>query len=231
MDHLEDTRKGDPNRLFLPKSIWRDQGADRLGPFSLGWPRGWETMKRRQFGTALVLALALLAVAGMPTQAGGLDAPGGPVVLAVAGKITAANRGAFDPLQDVILGYHEKTFDRAAAFDRAMLEGLGLHEIELAYEKWPTAYRFTGPRLVDVLAAAGAQGRPITALALDDYAKEISAHAIAAHDWIVALARDGQPLGLGQYGPLWILYGGPGGTATAEDEANWPWAVFFIEVN
>jgi hypothetical protein len=111
-----------------------------------------------------------------------------------------------------------------------MLEGLGIHEVELSYKDWPTAYRFAGPRLADVLAAAGAAGRAITATALDGFAAEISAEDLAAHDWIVALEADGRPLGIGQAGPLWIVYAVPGGIASEADEQRWPWAVFFIEV-
>ena len=188
-------------------------------------------MRRRAFATVLVLALAVLAAAGVPSRAGELTVPGGPVVLTIAGKIATANRGAFDAVQDAFLGYHEKTFDRAAAFDRAMLKGLGTQEIEVAYEKWPKTYRLAGPRLTDVLAAVGAQGRPVTVTALDGYAVEISAEELAAHDWIVALERNSQALGIGQQGPLWIIYSVPGGTASRDDEARWPWAAFFIEVH
>ena len=57
---------------------------------------------------------------------------------------------------------------------------------------------------------------------------EISAADLAAHDWIVALKADGADLGMGGRGPAWIVYDVAGGTASADDEARWPWAVFYI---
>jgi hypothetical protein len=187
-------------------------------------------MTRHAVPLALVLTLGLLTLSPGGSWAGDLPAPTGLVVLTVAGEIGAANRGPSDPVVDAFFTYHEKSFETAAEFDRAMLEGLGRHEIELSYETWPKAYRFAGPRLVDVLSAAGAEGRAITVTALDGYAEEISADDLAAHDWIVALDVDGRPLGIGQQGPLWIVYAVPG-NATSEDDARWPWAVFYIEVH
>jgi hypothetical protein len=188
-------------------------------------------MTRRCLTKALVLALSLLPFAGGTSPAGNLPAPEGPVLLTIAGQIGIANRGPFDPLEDVFFAYHEKSFAAAAEFDRAMLQSLGSHEIELSYEKWPKAYRFAGPRLVDVLAAAGAEGRAITVTALDGYAEEITADELAGYDWIVALERDGRPLAIGGPGPLWIVYAVPGIAASEDDEARWPWAVFYIEVH
>lgn len=188
-------------------------------------------MAGRAVAAALILTLGLVQLPGGKGFAGELPAPSGPVLLTVAGKIDTANRGPFNPLDDVFLAYHEKSFEAAVEFDRAMLQSLGSHEIELSYEKWPKAHRFAGPRLVDVLAAAGAAGRAITVSALDGYAKEISADELADHDWIVALERDGRPLAIGGPGPLWIVYAVPGKAASEDDEARWPWAVFYIEVH
>lgn len=185
-------------------------------------------MRRRAL--ALVLILGLSALPGGARAGGGLPAPSGPVVLTIAGEIGTANRGASVPAVDAFFTYHEISFQTAAEFDRAMLEALGIHEIELSYKDWPEAYRFAGPRLADVLAAAGAEGRPVTVTALDGYAEEISTEELAAHDWIVALDVNGRPLGVGQTGPLWIVYAVPGQEASEKDELRWPWSVFFIEV-
>jgi len=181
----------------------------------------------------VVLSL-MLAIAGRGL-ASELPKPAGPVLLTIAGEVGATNRGPSLPAVDAFLAYHEIGFPAAAEFDRAMLEGLGTHEVELSYKDWPKAYRFAGPRLADVLAAAGAAegaaGGAITATALDGFAVEISAEDLAAHDWIVALEVDGRPLGIGQAGPLWLVYAVPGGAASEADEQRWPWAVFFIEVH
>ena len=106
-----------------------------------------------------------------------------------------------------------------------------MHEVTVAYDKWPRIYRFEGPWLKDVLAAAGASGHDIAVLALDGYAEEISAADLNAYDWILAVKRDGRYLDIGQHGPTWIVYGRRDGKAFGdEDEQRWPWAAFLIEV-
>jgi hypothetical protein len=188
-------------------------------------------MAHRAWTIVLFVLFGLSVPLGTQSLAGGLAPPSGPVVLTIAGQIGVANRGPVDALRDSVLAYHEKSFEAAAEFDRAMLEGLGTHEIELTYEEWPDAYRFSGPRLVDVLSAAGARGRAITVTALDGYAEEISADELESRDWIVALERNGHPLGIGGRGPLWIVYDVAGKSASHDDESRWPWAAFFIEVH
>lgn len=188
-------------------------------------------MAQRALAVSLFLLLGLSAPFGAHSRAEELSAPSGPVVLTIAGQIGVANRGPSDPELDQFFAYHEISFAAAAEFDRAMLESLGTHEIELSYEKWSEVYKVSGPRLVDVLSAVGAQGRAITATALDGYAEEVSADELAARDWIVVLERNGRPLGIGGLGPLWIVYHVPGNTLSHDDEARWPWAVFFIEVH
>ncbi len=188
-------------------------------------------MTRRALAVALFVSLGLSALFSGQSPAGELPSPGGPVVLTIAGQIAAANRGPSDAELDPILIYHEISFAAAAEFDRAMLESLGTHEIELSYEKWSEVYRVSGPRLVDVLSAVGAQGRAITATAVDGYAVEISAEELTARDWIVVLERNGRPLDIGGLGPLWIVYAVPGNTASHDDVPRWPWAVFFIDVH
>lgn len=188
-------------------------------------------MAHRVWAAVFAVLLAVGAPHGAQSLADGLAAPDGPVVLTLAGQIGQANRGPIDPERDLFLAYHEIDFEAAAAFDRAMLEGLGRHEIVLSYDAWAEDYRVAGPRLADLLAAVGAAGRPITATALDGFAVEISAEDLAARDWIVVLERNGRPLSIGGLGPLWIVYDVPGQSLGDDDEARWPWAVFFIEVH
>ena len=185
----------------------------------------------RVWAAVLSLLLSLSVPLGARSLADQLAQPSGPVVLTVAGGIAATNRGPTDPELDPILLYHEISFEAAAAFDRAMLESLGTREIVLSYEKWAEDYRLSGPRLADLLAAVGAPGRAVTLTAIDGYAVEFSAEDLAAHDWIVALERNGRPLSIGGLGPLWVVYDAPGRTLGDDDVARWPWAVFFIEVH
>lgn len=184
---------------------------------SIGWAR-W------------LLVAALIA---WPTlgHANELGRPAGPAVLTIVGAIGETNRPPFDDFEDAFFKHHERRFDKAAAFDLAMLEALGVHELAIAYHKWPRPARFEGPWLKDVLAAAGAAGKSVSVLALDGYASEISAADLAAQDWIVAVKRDGRYLDIGQRGPLWIVYARRDGKPVVEaDEQRWPWAAFLIEV-
>jgi len=177
-----------------------------------------------------LVAAALLAWP-MSGSAAELGQPAGQVVLTVAGAVGATNRGPYDDFEDGFFKHHERKFDKAAAFDLAMLEGLGMHEVSVAYSGWPRTMRFEGPWLKDVLAAAGASGKDISVLALDGFASEISAADLDAYDWIVAVKRDGRYLDIGQRGPTWIVYARRDGKAfSAEDEQRWPWAAFLIEV-
>src|SRR5215475_10627261 len=107
-----------------------------------------------------LLAVALLAWPVMG-RAAELAQPTGEVVLTVAGAVGATNRGPYDDFEDAFFKHHDRKFDKAAAFDLAMLEGLGMHEVTVSYDKWPKPFRFEGPWLKDVLAAAGASGRDI----------------------------------------------------------------------
>lgn len=152
-------------------------------------------------------------------------------MLTVAGAIAKTNRPAFDAFEDSFLAYHEKQFKRAAAFDLAMLEALGSEQAVLEIPTWPRPVTVEGPRLADLLEAVGATGREITLVALDGYAVEITRDALAEADWLVAIKSNGQPLALGQRGPAWLVYRHKDGRrATSDDEARWPWSVFYIEV-
>jgi len=178
-----------------------------------------------------VAALACALLLALPAAAAELAPPQGAVVVTVAGNIANTNRGPFDPAVDLFLKYHELSFDKAAAFDRAMLERLGLHKVTVAIPAWPAPVTLEGPRLKDLVAAVGGSGRTVTLVALDGYASEIAWDDLQALDWIVGVKADGRPLGLGQRGPLWVVYGAPEGRAlTADDELRWPWATFYIEI-
>jgi hypothetical protein len=175
------------------------------------------------------LAVALLLAA--PAAAGELEKPDFPVVVTLAGKIANTNRPAFDPAADLFLKYHERSFGKAAAFDIPMLEALGLHQVEVKIADWPAPVTVEGPYLKDLLAAVGAAGDTVSLVALDGYASELNWSDVEALDWIVGIRADGKPLGLGQRGPLWVVYSYPDGRAlTAEDELRWPWATFYIEI-
>lgn len=185
---------------------------------------------RRPVAFALAV-IALLGFAMSAPRAAQLATPQDAVVVTVAGAIENTNRGPFDPATDFFLKYHEVNFDKAAAFDRAMLQQLGMHEVELALDDWPAPVRLEGPRLKDLVAAVGGSGKTISLMALDGYASEISWEDLETLDWIVGVRQDGKELGLGQRGPLWVVYTHPDGRKlTTDDELRWPWATFYIEI-
>ena len=161
-----------------------------------------------------VLALILLAAA--PARSADLKAPTGTVILTVGGAVANTNRPPFDPARDGFLKYHDRKFARAAAFDLAMLEALGTQSASISYGKWPAPLTFSGPRLADVLRAAGWSGTQITTLALDGYGTKIGRAALVAHDWILATRTGGTPLGIGARGPLWLVFAPPGGRPATE---------------
>ncbi|MBT5570265.1 MAG: hypothetical protein HOJ90_03505 [Alphaproteobacteria bacterium] len=181
-----------------------------------------------KFVISLLAALTITVVAGVPVSAD-LSKPAGSVVLTIGGAVSEGNRGPSDKFDDAFLASHEYTFENAAAFDVAMLEKLGMVTTKIKAAPWPRAVMLEGPRLRDVLAVTGWTGSKITTVALDGFAVEISASDIATHDWILALKADGEYLSVGGRGPAWLLYDVDGGKASAEDESQWPWAVFYIQ--
>ena len=93
-----------------------------------------------------------------------------------------------------------------AHFDMAMLADLPQHTITTRTPWYPQARRFTGPRLRDVLAAAGAQSSTLRLIALNDYSVDMPFDDAQQHDVILARLLDGQPVAVRDKGPLFIIY-------------------------
>ncbi|MEL6317733.1 MAG: hypothetical protein AAFR16_08880 [Pseudomonadota bacterium] len=187
--------------------------------FSFGW-------------TGALVAAALVAASALASPLASAETtPSGAPVVTVVGQVGRTNRDRFEPFSDAFFNYHEKSFTRAFAFDRVMLQALPQHEITVEAEGWPRAVTLRGPRLRSVLAEVAAkQGAGVSLMALDGYAIELSAAELNGMDWIVALSADGAPLGIGGRGPTWIAHSAGDGPASAELEARWIWSVFLIEV-
>lgn len=117
-----------------------------------------------------------------------LDKPGPDVVLTIGGKVASPNAGA------------------RAAFDMKMLERLPQHSFTTRTPWYTEPVRFTGPLLRDVLAAAGASGTSIVAIALNDYRTEIPFADAVQHDVIVARLMNDKPMPVREKGPLFIIY-------------------------
>lgn len=133
----------------------------------------------------LVLGLAGLLLAGAALA---LDPPAGPVVLTLSGKVGLPNAGDH------------------AAFDMAMLERLPQHSFTTKTPWFRQPRKFTGPLLRDVLAAVGAQGQTLKAIALNDYVVDIPFEDALQVDVIVARLLDDKPMPVREKGPLFIVY-------------------------
>lgn len=181
---------------------------------------------------AAFLLTSLLAAAAPALAAGKLASPQGPVILTVHGKIAAANRGALDPFDDAFLKSAGASFDKAAEFDRAMLQKLGMHSVTVKYSTWPKAHRIEGPLLADVLKAAGASGDLATVYAPDGYGAKIPLADLKAYPVVLGLKADGRWLGIGGRGPAWVVYP-PADKYPAlkdADDSKWVWSAVHIEV-
>ncbi len=138
--------------------------------------------------------LALQALAGLlagwpvlaPAQT--LAPPRGKVLLSVSGAIRITNAPG------------------RADFDLAMLDALPQHGFTTATPWFKTPRRFSGPLLRDVLAAAGAQGKALKAVALNNYKAEIPADDAQAFKMLMATRLDDKPMSLREKGPLFIIY-------------------------
>lgn len=181
-------------------------------------------------GVIAALAHGVLALAAGPLVAGEMPAPKGAVILTIAGDVANFNRGPTRGKRDGFFAHHQIAFERAFAFDRAMLQALPQKQItaQPPYFDKPTVFR--GPLLSAVLETVGAEGSLLKTRALDGYAMDLEAGEIAGRDWIVALSADGRPLGIGEQGPVWLLHTPAAVQVSAEEDARWPWQVFFIQV-
>jgi hypothetical protein len=139
-------------------------------------------MRRRDLLGATAAAFAAAAGATSP------PAPTGAVVLTVGGSITRANDGT------------------RALFDMAMLEAMPQREITAPTPWYDTPRRFSGPLLRDVLAAAGATGEKLRAIALNNYRVEIPAEDTRRYDVVLACRLDGKPMSVREKGPLFVMY-------------------------
>jgi len=127
--------------------------------------------------------IAIIAVAwGITTQSAPAD---DKVILTIDGKI-----GSATPL----------------SLDFEMLSGIGHHTIKTTTKWTDGTTTFEGPLLRDVLKYAGANGKSIRAVAINDYAVTIPVTDALDHDVILAHTADGKRMRIRDKGPLWIIY-------------------------
>jgi hypothetical protein len=146
------------------------------------------TFHLKQMSVRSLVAGLLVGLLLATASAWALEPPKQRPVLTVSGNIQHTNR------------------EGRALFDMAMLERLPQTTFTTMtpWEKEPIT--FTGPLLRDVLAAVGAQGQELRAVALNDYRVAIPASDAAQYGVIVATRIAGQPISVRARGPLFIVY-------------------------
>lgn len=179
-------------------------------------------------------ALVLLFIALASCPAFGADdapPPKGMVVLTVGGLVGKANRGPLDPKRDSLLAELKIHFKRGYAFDRDMLLALPQGTVKAKPSEFDHEATFTGPLLREVLGFLEAAKVKTTFVAADGYTGYLMPEDIDGSDYILALEADGQPLGLGQQGPLWLLDTRDNGVAPNEDHrGHHVWALVYMHI-
>ncbi|HEX2547099.1 MAG TPA: molybdopterin-dependent oxidoreductase [Ramlibacter sp.] len=161
----------------------------------------------------------------------------GPALLTVTGQGVKPNRGPFDPVRDQMMAKQKLSFTAAYAFDFAAVARLPAVTIEPTLEYDSRKHKLSGPRLRDVLRAAGVTGSAgkLAMRAVDGYAPVISVADADRYGFIVATHLDGAPMPLGGLGPLWAVYDAdrfPDMAAKPVDQrfAQCPWGLYHIDV-
>lgn len=143
----------------------------------------------KRIATVFAFAAALSGTGGIfATAAWALDKPADPVVLTISGQVGSPNVG------------------KTAAFSMEMLAKLPQRKVFTKSPWYPAGAEFTGPLLRDVLAAAGAKGNKIVAVALNDYKTDIPFDDATQHDVILARLMNGKPMPVREKGPLFVVY-------------------------
>lgn len=152
-------------------------------------------MTARSTGSFLNLLVATVALSGIwlqplvPAEAQEqLSSPKNPVILEITGKITRTNAS-----------------DRAV-FDRTMLEKLRTTTVQTSTPWTDGIQKFSGVLGRDVLDLAGAEGKVIRAIALNDYIIDIPVADFRDYPVLLALEMNGTKLEVRDKGPIWIVY-------------------------
>ncbi len=174
----------------------------------------------------VAVALAAIAFLFAPKQS---FADGDLVT--IIGEMKNNNRDRLDPFMDAFLKFNDRDFVHAYAMNRKALDALPQTSVSANAEGWPRAVEASGPRVEDILAAAGIDNdATLSFVALDGYAVTLTPEDRSSHDWILATRANGEALNIGGRGPTWLLYDTANSTATAEEEAKWVWSMYLIVV-
>lgn len=126
--------------------------------------------------------------------------------LLIAGAARAADAPDGKPLLTIIGGIQHRNGPDGLSFDLPALQKLPQLSFSTRTPWYATPRKFTGVRLRDLLAAAGAQGQVVRAVALNDYKVDIPIEDAAASDVMVAWLLDDKPMPVRDKGPLVVIY-------------------------
>lgn len=131
-------------------------------------------------------ALALLFLSAAPGSA--VEAPAGPALLTISGAIGVTNR------------------DQTLVLDRAAFEALPMTTVKTETPWTEGMAIFEGVPLKSLLDLAGATGKQVHAIALNDYAVDVPIEDAANPQVIVAYRMNGETMRVRDKGPLWLIY-------------------------
>lgn len=191
------------------KAIWTEAESTLVAPDKTGKTavaiRAWRGARRV---SSLCLALlaagiapsALAAHASVPPAREShplkanecLPAPKGKVVLTISGVVTCGNAGSeTSPL---------------ARFDMPMLEALP-SRVNATHTPWTQGVvRFSGPLLRELIQRVGQDVSTVSVKAINDFSADIPMSDITRYEVLLATRRDGEPMPVRDFGPLFILY-------------------------
>ncbi|TNJ15452.1 molybdopterin-binding oxidoreductase [Aeromonas sobria] len=128
----------------------------------------------------------LLSLVIMPTASA--EALTGPVILKVSGNIKSADE-----------------VDGKVLFDLAKLQALPQHEVVTGNPWVDKPHRYRGPKLADLLASVGANGKTVILTALNSFQISIEWDKVAKYDPILAWQDDGVVMRVRDKGPIWFM--------------------------
>jgi hypothetical protein len=111
-----------------------------------------------------------------------------------------------EPILEIVGSIENTNSSGVAAFDREMLESLGLETITTATPWHNGVVRFEGVSLAKLMDTVGAKGKTVRAIALNDYTTTIPLEDFAKFGTILAMKRDGQYMPIRDKGPLFVIY-------------------------
>ncbi|WP_303846900.1 molybdopterin-binding oxidoreductase [Aeromonas sobria] len=128
----------------------------------------------------------LISLVIMPTASA--EALTGPVILKVSGNIKSADE-----------------VDGKVLFDLAKLQALPQHEVVTGNPWVDKPHRYRGPKLADLLASVGANGKTVILTALNSFQISIEWDKVAKYDPILAWQDDGVVMRVRDKGPIWFM--------------------------